>query len=361
MKKKILSIICSLLLVSTLSGCNIGYKKISYTVYPIGYILERLTDEKFIIESVQTDTLVQRSNILGNYKEIIGESDLFLHIGNIEPYMSVYSKQIKNLGVETIDLSIKSSIYKFQRYTRVSVNDVEQYIESSYYNNEAFDNIDVNSNDLSLWLDPISMVSMAREIKNWLQKSYPEDAKFYEGNFSALESDLIRLDAEYQSLSTKLKKEDMSIKFVSMTPSFGNWQRTYGIQVYPICLSKYGALPTDKQLEVIKQRIIDDGVKYIAFEPNMSDDMVELLEQLEAELDLVRVNLSNLSSINATQKEADMDYISIMYENLFNLQNMAVSNDESQGTQTDDVENQIVEGDEEVKEAEDNTKPEVDQ
>ena len=28
-----------------------------------------------------------------------------------------------------------------------------------------------------------------------------------------------------------------------MTASFGNWQKTYGFQVYPVILAKYGALP----------------------------------------------------------------------------------------------------------------------
>ena len=35
-------------------------------------------------------------------------------------------------------------------------------------------------------------------------------------------------------------KNQKSIRFVSMTASFGNWQKTYGFQVYPIILSKYG-------------------------------------------------------------------------------------------------------------------------
>ncbi len=339
MKKKILTLICATLMMFSLSGCNIAYKKIAYTVYPIGYILERLTQDKFILQSIQTDTLVQRSNIVDDYEQILEHCDLFLHIGTIEPYMSLYSKQIKEFGIETIDLSLKSSIYEFQRYTGVGTEGIQTFIETSYYNDKAFDNIDINQRDLSLWVDPISMVSMAREIKNWLQLNYPEDANFFEENFSNLESDLIRLDAEFQSLASTLKHDDKEIKFVSMTPSFGNWQRTYGIQVYPVCLSKYGALPNDAQLEIIKKRIVDDEVKYIAFEPNMPEDMVKLFEELENELGLTRVNLSNLSSINETQKQENMDYISIMFENLSNLQNMSTNDVEDKEEANDVIEN----------------------
>jgi len=177
-----------------------------------------------------------------------------------------------------------------------------------------------------LWTDPISMVSMAREIKNWLQQKYPEDAAYYEENFEELESNLILLDAQYISLSNRLKEENKSIKFVSMTASFGNWQRTYGIQVYPVILSKYGVLPNDQQLEAIKQRIREDGVKYIVNEPNMTEDMKALYDELVDELGLKTVELSNLSSLSVTQQSENMDYLSIMYENLAQLEVMASAN-----------------------------------
>ena len=112
-----------------------------------------------------------------------------------------------------------------------------------------------------------------------------------------------------------------------MTSSFGNWQKTYGIQVYPVILSKYGALPNNEQLECIKQRIIADSVQYIVYEPNMSDDMVELFNQLQEELNLTRVELSNLSSLTESQKGSGKDYVSIMYENLQTLESMAISNE----------------------------------
>ena len=111
-----------------------------------------------------------------------------------------------------------------------------------------------------------------------------------------------------------------------MTASFGNWQRTYGIQVYPVILSKYGVLPNDLQLEAIKQRIVEDGVKYIVNEPNMTEDMKELYDQLVEELGLKTVELSNLSSLSVTQKSSNMDYLTIMYENLAQLEVMASAN-----------------------------------
>ena len=107
-----------------------------------------------------------------------------------------------------------------------------------------------------------------------------------------------------------------------MSASFGNWQKAYGFQIYPVCLSKYGALPSETELEIIKQRIIDDGVKYIAYEPNMTEEMTVLFNQLEDELKLTRVNLNNISSLTPSQLANNKDYLSLMYENLNVLENM---------------------------------------
>lgn len=341
MKRRISLLISVVLCLVCLSGCKTQTPKVVYTVYPIGYILEQLTQGKVELESIQTDTLVQRAQIKEDYQTILENANLFLYIGSLEPYMQIYSSEIRS-SVATLDLSARSSIYQFKRYTRITVDDVDTWVETDYYRGDEFKSIDVNDKDLYLWTDPIAMVSMAREIKDWLQTNYVEESAFFQENFDRLESDLIRLDAEYQSLSTQLKQEDKTVKFVSMTASFGNWQRTYGIQVYPVILSKYGVLPNSEQLEIIKKRIVDDEVKYIVYEPNMTEEMIALFNQLENELELTRVNLSNLSSINDTQKSENMDYMSIMYENLSTLENMASDN-----IQSEDVLNEIDDEDEE--------------
>ena len=82
-------------------------------------------------------------------------------------------------------------------------------------------------------------------------------------------------------------------------------------------------LPNEKQLDIIKTKIVEDNVKYIAYEPNMTEDMLALFDQLSTELNLQRVDLSNLSSLSADQREDNKDYLSIMVENLNQLESMA--------------------------------------
>ena len=104
---------------------------------------------------------------------------------------------------------------------------------------------------------------------------------------------------------------------------FGNWQKSYGIHVYPISLSRYGVLPNDQQLELIKTRIRNDHVRYIAMEDNLSEDMIVLRDQLIDELGLIPIKLSNLSSLSKNESEQKSDYLSIMYQNLETLRKIA--------------------------------------
>lgn len=323
MRRKISLILVFVMMLSLLTGCKAEKQKILYTIYPLGYLLERIGGDRIEKETVQSDVIVQRATMEGDIQQKLKDTDLFLHIGQLEPYLSMLIPQVRSHGsIAVKDLSVNNSIYSFKRYTRIIANDVEQYIESPYYKGENFNTIDTNEKDLALWVDPIAMTSMAKEIRDWLCQNYVEESRYFEENYKKLESDLIRLDAEFQNLSTKLKNENKTIRFVSMSASFGNWQKTYGIEVYPVILSKYGVLPNGQQLEIIKSKIKEDQVQYIAYEPNMSEDMIALFDLLSTELGLTRVDLSNLSSISASQKEENQDYMSIMVENLSQLENM---------------------------------------
>ena len=294
MRKKVVQLLIAMLMLLQLTGCTSLNNQVAYTVYPIGYIIQRITQDTTSYKSIQTDEIVQRATVVDNYEEILENSDALFEIGQVEPYNTVYRTIINDKVKDINYLSTLNATYLFQRYTPVYNQSEVTYIESPYYDSELFDDVDVNEKDMYLWMDPIAMLSMAKDIADWYAKKYPDSANMYR-------------------------------KFVSMTSSFGCWQKAYNIEVYPVILSKYGALPNDEQLEVIKERIKKDHVQYIAYEPNMTDDMIELFNELEEELDLTRVELNNLSSLTEEQKNQGKDYISIMYENLQTLEGMATS------------------------------------
>ena len=315
------------MLIFCLTGCSSVKQYTAYTIYPIGYLLNRIAGNRINAISIQNNTLVQTANIIPNYDEVLSDSSVLFHIGDLEPYMDLYSDQIKELGVDLSagDLSILNCLYEYKRYTPVVVDGKVSFVEGPYYEGDIFNEIDAYDLDPFIWLSPSGMYCMAKDVYEYLSNNYVEQSAFFAENYKQVADELIALDASYQALAAKLVKENKTIKFVSMTGSFGCWQKDFGFQVYPVCLSKYGALPSDAQLEAIKTRIKNDDVRFIAYEPNMPDEMLQLMVALEDELGLKRVTLHNISSLTASQIESGKDYLSLMYENLSVLDSIATS------------------------------------
>jgi ABC-type Zn uptake system ZnuABC Zn-binding protein ZnuA len=332
MKRFFQTLFAAAIACSGLSACTSVKQQAAYTVYPIGFLIERLAGDTVKAASIQDSSIVQRATIRSDYQDILKQSQVFMHIGQLEPYLSMYSTSISSTISNELDLSTLNAVYDFKRYTSVETDGEITYVEGPYYKGDAFNMIDTDKQDLYLWTDPIAMLSMAKDIRQWLETTYPDNIQLYEDNFTKLETDLINLDAQYQALATANESGNKVIKFVTMTASFGNWQKVYGFQVYPVILSKYGALPNSVQLDLIESRIKADGVRYIVYEPNMTDDMIELFNKVQEDLNLTRVELSNLSSLTQDEDNEGKDYLSIMYENLSTLQTMTEDRTDSTGT-----------------------------
>ena len=322
--RKLLTVLAVLLM---LTGCGSAKKYTAYTIYPIGYLLNRIGGNRIEQISIQNKSMVQIANLLPNYDEILSDSLVLFHIGNLEPYMDLYKEEIGALvDLSAGDLSILNGLYEYKRYTPVIVDGKVSYVEGPYYESDMFDEIDTYDLDPFIWLSPSGMYCMAKDVYDYLSSNYVEQSAYFTENYNLVADELIALDASYQALANRLVKENKSIKFVSMTGSFGCWQKDFGFQVYPVCLSKYGAVPSSAQLEVIKNRIKNDRVQYIAYEQNLPEDMQQVFLQLEEELGLKRITLHNISSLTSAQSESGKDYMSLMYENLSVLESIATLN-----------------------------------
>lgn len=317
--KKFLTLILLVTTLFSLTGCTTKQSKICTTAYPIQYLVNKIGGERVTSCLISSNTIIQRATLIDNFEEELQDSMALIHIRDLEPYYDIYANKIKETGVDVIDLSLHASIYDFKRYTYLKSNNQEVVVEMNYYDNKSFDTINKYTKDPVLWMDPIAMTSMAKYIRDYLVEQMPESESYFNSNYKKLEADLALLDAEFQML----KNESKNVKIVTMTPSFGNWQKPFGVQVYPVILSKYGALPNALQLDAIKQRIKEDGVKYIAKENNMTPDMEELYNQLVEELDLKEVALHNLSTLTQTNIDNNEDYLKIMYDNLAALESIS--------------------------------------
>ena len=312
MKKKLTVLVIISMLCASLAGCQTRKTSIATTVYPVKYIIEQLAGSRVTVECISTDDYVSRTSLVPNYKEILEKCSLFVYIGELEPYIDIFEQEIQSFDMDIINLASLSAIDNFSRFTTTTTeNGITVITESKYYNSPLFDSVDIYKKDPYIWIDPIAMASMASTIKDWLQSYYPEDSLLIENNWKAMQANLVRLDVEYQTL-----KSMKDLKIVTVTPSFGNWQKAYGIKVYPLILSKYGVLPNEEQLSFIEKEIKDNKVQYIVYDETLPADMLELYERVKEDLKLKEINMSSLSRLSQKNIDSSMDYMTIMYQNL---------------------------------------------
>ena len=314
MKKKTIIAFIIAMLTCCLTGCVNQRATVTTTIYPVKYLIEQLAGDRVDVEYISTDEFIQRAEMVPKYKDILERTTLFIYVGELEPYMDVFESEIMSYKFEILNLANLSAVNKFKRYTTVTVNNTTVTTESDYYNSDLFDMVDMYDKDPFIWLDPIAMASMASTIKDWLQSYYPEDSLIFENNFKTIQANMVRMDAEYQSL------KNLNVKLVTVGCTFGNWQKPYNVQVFPLIMSKYGVLPSDEQLAFIKKTIVENDVKFIVKDETLPEDMMALYEQVRDELKLKEISLSSLSKLSDEDKDKNKDYMTIMYDNLISLE-----------------------------------------
>lgn len=315
MIKHVKRVIALLFISVLLTGCVQDRPNVVVTNYPLEFLVKRIAGDRVNLSHLEQGTVAQRATIVSDYETVLANADVIFYINELQPYFELYDEEIKNSKAQRVDLSLYSTLYSFKRYQNVRVSGQTQTFEGPYYDTTLLNTVNMYDKDPVLWIDPIAMTSMGRSVLDWLVQNYPDESNYFNENFEVLEGELVRLYADYQ----KLRTVSSQISFVSLTPSFGNWQKSYGINVYPVVLSKYGAMPDEALLNVYRKRIIEDNVHYIAHENTMPDEYLKLFNQLKIELNLTQINLSNLFVLSQKDIDEGYDYISVMYRNLETL------------------------------------------
>ena len=312
LKKLILLLVMSFLV----TACVPKVKTVLVTNYPTEYLMNELAGNRVKVVRLDNGTVPQTAKISNQYEMLIKEADVIFYINELQPYWELYKDEINNAKIQMIDLAERSSLYNFSRYSSVTVNQQKVTLELPYYEGISNETTDLYNKDPFLWMDPLAMNSIARTMLDWLVASYPDNKEAFQENFDRLEIDLVRLQADF----LKLNDNENTIKFATMTPSFGNWQKSYGIEIFPIIMSKYGALPSEKELNEIREVLESEGVRTIVKEDNLSETQLELFKQVKAELDLEEIELSNLYTLSLKDLESNSTYITKMYQNLQTLE-----------------------------------------
>lgn len=314
LKKLFRLTLLSIISLAFLVACGQKQVEVAYTVYPVQYLIERIGGDLVTTRAFADNSIAIRSQLSEDYLDIIKTSDTIFTIGGLEPYLDIINNEIKDFDPTIIELGSKGALTPFERYTTAIIDNVEVEVSSRYYDNPVFDNVDTYTNDPYIWLDPIMMTSMANEIYTYFITEIPQSKDYFEKNYDSLIMDLANLDANYAELK-KLK----GLSVATILPAFGRYANNYNLRISPIILSKYGNLPSDKQLEVIKARLLNDNVQYLFVEGNLDSDIMEMANSIAEDLEIELVTVYSLSNRTALQVENGEDYLHIMNQNLAEL------------------------------------------
>ncbi|MFV0381394.1 MAG: metal ABC transporter substrate-binding protein [Breznakia sp.] len=310
-----LSLFCSLWM---LSACDTKKMSVCTTSYPVAFLVERIGTPQISACNISNNDTIQIAKPNEDFEKQLENAQTLIYISGMEPYFDVYADNIRSKNISYMDIASKLYLYPFGRYTNKPFADDDKPTQEMYYQGDVFDAINVYKKDPAFWMDPMTMLSAAEVVRDFLVYLYPEYTDDFTVNFDELELELTRLDADYQLL----EETAQNIAIASMSANFGYYQTAFGIQVYPVSISKYGALPNEMQLAIIKQKMMDENVRYIANEENLNEGMEQLYQELIEELGLIPVTLSNVSSLSDAQRKKNKDYLTIMYENLTVLEGL---------------------------------------
>ncbi|NLM43752.1 MAG: zinc ABC transporter substrate-binding protein [Clostridiales bacterium] len=175
------------------------------------------------------------------------------------------------------------------------------------------DNHNHGDYDPHVWVNPMNLKKEALNVLNALIEKDMENEKFYRDNYDKLAERLLKLDADIR----EAVKTFRSNIIVTSHEAFGYFAEEYGLTQIPIRGISPQQEPSPAKLIEIVKLCRDNDVKYIFVEKFVNPKYSETIAR-EIGGEVLFLNAAH--GLTDEEEKAGMDYISIMYENLENLE-----------------------------------------
>ena len=281
MKKFISFLIISISLL-LFTGCS-SDKMEDITIYTSVYPIEYVTKE-----------------IYGDYSTVYN-----MYPQGINPYTYKFtSKQIKDYG--SSDLVIYDGIGNEKDYIVKMLNK-----NKNLKIIDATNRIQVEGTENEIWINPSNILILARNIRDGL-KEYVNSAlieKDIDEKYEELRINISNIDVDLKEMGENAPKKTIVVQSNDLV-----FLGKYNLNV----LSLDDKTITDKIYSDISNIIADEEIKYIyLFEGEKENDSVKKL--LEEYPDLEILYLDPINNISSNDKNAGIDYITLMNKNIDRL------------------------------------------
>ncbi|MDO7788619.1 metal ABC transporter substrate-binding protein [Desulforamulus aquiferis] len=170
-----------------------------------------------------------------------------------------------------------------------------------------------SGNDPHVWLDPLNAKIMVDNILEGLIKADEKNSSVYRANAEAYKKELDNLHEDFQK-----GLEGASIKeFVTSHAAFGYLAKCYGLEQIPVRGLNAESEPSPADMAAIVKLAREKNINYIFFETLVSPKVSETIAKEVRGETLV---LNPLEGMSDEEMAAGKDYLSVMRENLTNLQ-----------------------------------------
>ena len=167
--------------------------------------------------------------------------------------------------------------------------------------------------DPHIWVDPALAKKMTENIERGFELADPENAAYYRKNTDQLLEDLSRIDDAY-----RIRLESCTEKnIITSHAAFGYLAAEYGFNQVPIAGLSPDAEPSPAKLADIAKFARENNVRYIFFESLASP---KLSQTIASEIGAETLVLNPIEGLSPDEESEGKDYLSILSENLKNLQ-----------------------------------------
>lgn len=283
MKKILLIVLISFLFLNT--GCikrdSMEDITIYTTIYPIQYITEYLYGEYSNVYSIYPTGAIVDDYILTD-KQIQDYSKAGLFVFNGYGYEKNYVEPMFHFNKKLAIINTSDSMnYKYG---------IEE-----------------------LWLDPLNMLKMARNVKSGLNK-YINNG-YLKNNintkFNDLEQSLSSLDAKMQ---LTIENKNNNKKLVVSSKLF-QFLKKYDANLEIYCLDMETNDPAYEAMMYEVKRLIKEGeIEYIFMRSNEEENVT--IKSLLEETEIKKVTFHTLFNLTESEKNSNEDYFSLMLKNI---------------------------------------------
>jgi zinc transport system substrate-binding protein len=248
--KKLLFILLSLLVTSS----AFAKLNIIVSIQPQLEFVSKIGGDK-----IETSLMVLPGNSPHTYEPkpsqmiAISRANLYLAIG-VE-FEKVWLDKFKNQNQKLIVKDI--------------TKDINRTAMKSYHHSHNRDEIAL---DPHIWVDPINVKQIARNIFEVLSKLDTKNRSFYKKRLDIYLKELDQLDIEIKEI---LKDTPKETKFMVFHPSWGYFAKRYNLK--QLAIEVEGKKPKPKQLINIIKEAKEEQVKAIFVQPEFSDEVARTI------------------------------------------------------------------------------------